>query len=229
MTLLSQTSLDPSLRAQLKEQFRQQPTQHVQIDNFLRPEVAESVSNFLSNEAEYASVYGLKSVANHDADETVWSAAPDSDRLFFNEMLVGSTKRISKSLHNFIKLREYFASSEFCEFASAITGLVLPSAFDARVHLFREGHYLRPHHDRTKNRRVAYILYLAPTWEASFGGALAITGENGQITKIVPRYNSLLLFDVYSQKEHEIQPVLPASEGKPRLTMSAWLNSGPKT
>ena len=105
----------------------------------------------------------------------------------------------------------------------------MPSSLAARVHQFHEGHYLRQHNDRARDRRVAYILYLAPGWKSKFGGVLAIAGKDRHITRIVPRYNSLLLFDVYSQKEHQIEPVLAAAKGKPRLTMSAWLNSEPKT
>lgn len=225
MAFLSQSSLVSSRMHHLSQQFRDQPFRHVQIDDFLKPDVAESVSSFLSYEAQYDSVYGVKSVAGRDTDEATWSRAPENDRLFFNEMLVGNEKKISRDLLSFIKLRQYFSSDAFCQYASAITGLTLPSSLDARVHLFREGHYLRQHSDRVKSRRVAYILYLTPDWKAEFGGGLAITGKDGEETRILPRYNSLLMFDIFTQKEHNIEPVLPASKGKARVTMSAWLNS----
>lgn len=225
MQLLSASTSDETKFAQVAQAYRNSSFSAVQVQDFLNEDIAGAVSAFLLEEARFTQVYGVHSVPGHATDVATWTATPERDRLFHNEMLDGTGGLpTSRNLLSFLRLRKYFSSEQFCEMVSECTQLELPSAFEPRVHSLRQRHYLRAHHDRAGSRRIAYILYLSPGWQPDFGGQLTMLAADGEKMTVTPRYNSLLLFDVYAQEEHYIEPVLPLAGERQRLTMSAWLN-----
>uniref|UniRef100_A0A3B3RAC8 Prolyl 3-hydroxylase OGFOD1 n=1 Tax=Paramormyrops kingsleyae TaxID=1676925 RepID=A0A3B3RAC8_9TELE len=87
------------------------------------------------------------------------------------------------------------------------------------------------HDDELEGRRVAFIFYLVPPWEASDGGTLDLysVDENCQpkdvVKSLVPQWNTLIFFEVSPVSFHQVAEVI--SEDKCRLSMSGWFHGTP--
>ncbi|KAK1798247.1 hypothetical protein P4O66_006644 [Electrophorus voltai] len=84
------------------------------------------------------------------------------------------------------------------------------------------------HDDELEGRRVAFILYLVPTWDVCDGGTLDLysTDEHYQpvsvVKSLLPCWNTLMFFEVSPVSFHQVSEVL--AEGKCRLSISGWFH-----
>ncbi|XP_026736755.1 prolyl 3-hydroxylase sudestada1 [Trichoplusia ni] len=144
--------------------------------------------------------------------------------------------------------------TEVMSWVSAVTGLRLRSV-SASCSLYGPGDHLLVHDDLLADRRVAFILYLAPWrppapqhaplengagdrqaaewggWSRSMGGALQLLARDaaGRPTEVVhstsPRNNMLAFFKVGHESYHQVEEVL--SLELPRLSINGWFH-GPE-
>ena len=197
----------------------------LQINDFFKSEAVDCIYKYLSDEAHFESVYGVRNVEGHSVERGIWEKELEEERFFFYEQISDlSVGRMSKNFAFYLKAKSFFASSHWMNFAAMITNLSLQSVTSASVHRMHYEHYLRPHHDRGGSRRIAFILYLTPNWKKEFGGQLCITPHNGEPVSIEPVCNSLILFDVNEHKEHHVQALTPHVKELARFTIGGWLN-----
>ncbi|XP_019742513.1 prolyl 3-hydroxylase OGFOD1 isoform X1 [Hippocampus comes] len=84
------------------------------------------------------------------------------------------------------------------------------------------------HDDELEGRRVAFILYLVPSWLSSDGGSLDLYTTDGHfqpqsvVKSLVPSWNTLVLFEVSPVSFHQVSEVL--SQDKCRLSLSGWFH-----
>lgn len=89
------------------------------------------------------------------------------------------------------------------------------------------------HDDELEGRRIAFILYLVPSWDRSFGGTLDLydTDEHFQpkqiVKSLIPSWNKLIFFEVSPVSFHQVSEVL--SEEKSRLSISGWFHGASLT
>lgn len=87
------------------------------------------------------------------------------------------------------------------------------------------------HDDELEGRRIAFILYLVPSWGSSDGGTLDLfdTDFDGQpkdvVTSLVPRSNTLVFFEVTPVSFHQVAEIV--SEDKVRLSVGGWFHGPP--
>jgi SM-20-related protein len=116
-------------------------------------------------------------------------------------------------------------SAPVLDLLGAITGIG-PLAFaDAQATVYRPGDFLNRHDDDVagKNRKLAYVLGLAPDWRPDWGGLLMFEdGQGGIVETIVPRFNALSLFSV--PQPHSVSCVAPFAP-EPRLSITGWIRS----
>ena len=207
------------------------------IRNFLVADGAEKISRFLESEAQYETLYGLYSAMHNDpqgqpgATEADWSNADESDRFYRLRKFVGVSRdlQLTPNLVAYMKFRNAFNHPELRRFFMAVTGLGL-DLNEATFHSFimRPGDFLRGHDDTGKNYRLAFVLYLTPQWESRFGGELHMIDPRGNVTKIEPEYNSLVLFKVDPRTKHFIAPIQACAGDKGRATISGWMHKPPQ-
>ena len=87
------------------------------------------------------------------------------------------------------------------------------SRIDMAAYVYAQGDFLLPHDDRVAGRRVAYSLHLTRGLREEDGGALELfsSRENiaGSVVKrIVPEFNSLVLFRVSPRSWHQVAEVI---------------------
>jgi hypothetical protein len=184
--------------------------------------VAERLSRFLTAEAEFRPVHGLFS-QDDDVTEEAWRAAEDRDRFFTYRKLAGVSPefRLSPNLLTFLKFCDAISDPNFRAFFEELSALRLGSDV-FNVHAMKTGDFLLSHSDRLDGRRLAFVFYLTPDWDPSFGGALHIVEHSTLVTKVEAEYNSLVVFDVTARTKHFIAPIESAAGELARATVSGW-------
>ncbi len=213
--------------------FASHPANLVVLKNFLNEREVSGLSNFVNDEAELETVYGLYSTMrkspskNPSVAETEWMAAEEQDRFFRLRKFVrvSDQKKLTPNLVMYLQFLAAFKNPKFRKFFETVSGLMLDSKSET-YHLFtyKKGDFLGSHTDRGKNYSLAFMLYLTPEWESRFGGAFNIVLPNGDITKLEPEYNSLVLFNVEAQAKHFVSVIDDCAGNRARTAFSGWLH-----
>jgi Rps23 Pro-64 3,4-dihydroxylase Tpa1-like proline 4-hydroxylase len=192
----------------------------VVVKNFLAPKVADRLSRFLAEEAEFKPEYGVYSVEGPVTEEA-WLQADEQDRFFRYRKLVATLPRfhMSPNALTYLQFRQAFQRSALRMFFEAISGLSLGWSDDFGAHSMIRGDFLRPHSDDNRNRRLALVIYLSRNWQPDYGGLLRVVHQDGNFTEIEPEFNSMIAFDVLSAPAHL---VLPINAERPRLSIGGW-------
>lgn len=216
--------LEEAALERYRESFTSHPAKLVVIKDFLQPAVAERLSRFLSNEAEFRTEYGLYSIETAVSEEQ-WRSAKDDDRLFKFGKLVGTPPQFQTSPNalTYLQFRTTFQRPELKAFFEAISGMPLGGSNDFGAHSMTSESLLRPHSDDNKNRQIALVIYLSPGWKPEFGGQLKVTHLDGKTTVVQAEYNSVIAFNVLTHSAHVVEPVLSINATSPRrLTIGGW-------
>lgn len=121
----------------------------------------------------------------------------------------------------------FFSSKEFSSFISALSGIKLkPGAADVSGALYQKADYLLCHDDQVENRKVAFILYLSPSFSVQDGGALSFFSEKNKhpdkkVVSYPPVENSMMIFAVSEKSWHEVEESL---SDRKRYTIGGWLH-----
>ncbi len=223
---LSKEYLAPSSIANLQQRYLENSLNVIQVQNFLSKDVANSISHFLHKDAQYENVYGLFGKKNHIVEQREWSNASETSKFFRYQMISGSSC-MSPSALSYLKLRRTLKSLVFREYIEKITNKELASSSSLLVHRMRGGDYLKKHNDRSKGRKIAFILYLSQHWSTSLGGQLHVHGLEKNELVLEPTYNSLVLFDVRKHEYHYVAPInlphqSPSDVNPSRISINGW-------
>lgn len=124
-----------------------------------------------------------------------------------------------------------FLYGDFRKWLTDVTGIPLNETVDMGSSTYKHTDVLLCHDDELEGRRIAYILYLVPSWEASDGGTLDLfnTDKNGQpkniVRSLVPQWNTFAFFEVSPISFHQVAEVL--SKDKTRLSINGWFHGPP--
>jgi len=89
----------------------------------------------------------------------------------------------------------------------------------------RVGDMFGPHSDHHQGRHIAFVVYLSAAWKPDYGGGLHIIGKDDACSEIEPTPNSLVVFDITTQKWHYITDIPSIAGDRSRLTVSGWFFS----
>lgn len=119
----------------------------------------------------------------------------------------------------------FFRSTATRRFIADLTGKDCSGRPHVTAGWYRPGEYALPHDDTgTKGRSVAYVWYLTKDWRQEWGGAF-FWCPTGQY--LLPRFNTLMIFNVMPSNVHLVCPVAPIATSK-RITINGfWTHSEP--
>lgn len=123
------------------------------------------------------------------------------------------------------RFRDLLQGGPLLDLVRRITGCDAIAFGDGQVTRYRAGHFLTQHTDYAdgKNRVVAYVLGLTPSWSADFGGQLQFLDEQGAVEDVyVPAFNNLCLFKV--PRPHLVSAVAPFVIAS-RLSITGWFRT----
>lgn len=97
------------------------------------------------------------------------------------------------------KIKNILNRSCILDKISNIVGENITKVMDIFISKYEYGDFLSIHDDKTLGK-YAFMIYLNKNWDSSCGGNLNIIKNDGSIDTIIPEYNKLILFDVYSRE-----------------------------
>jgi hypothetical protein len=212
------------------EKFSRHPCRLLLVEGFLHAGAADKLSRFLTCEATMRAAHGLYSAQRHSADGTAatsrraWLAASERDRFYRFSKLSGVPPEHRRGARA-RAARSFFdalGGPGFKRYCEAVSRLRLGAA-ELAAYAYRAGDFLRRHSDHFDGRRLAFVIYLSTDWERRFGGELRLWGDGGRSARILPAYNSLLLFDVTAGTQHSVGRISPAAGRRVRVSVSGWL------
>ena len=219
-------------------EFTSHPANVIVLKQFLHETIAGDLSNFVNQEAEFETVFGLYSTMEKDptnnaaVTEAEWLKAEEDDQFFRLRkfMRVSPEKMLTPSLARYLSFLSAFKGHSFKKYFEDITGLNIN--LDKETYNFfyyKKGDFLKSHTDRGDDYLLAFMLYLTPEWETHFGGLLNIVLPNSEIMRIEPEYNSLVLFNVNRQAEHFVSLINDCVGEYGRSAFSGWLHKAPNS
>ena len=215
---------EPGQITRYRQAFSSSPAKLLSITSFLREDVATKLAQCLEQEIEFKPTFSLYPSTRVTEEE--WTKEDDSKRFFRFSQLAGikSEFQFSPNVLTYLLFRKAFLDTEFIRFFEAVSGLALAPTDDFSLHRMDRGDFLRIHNDVHETRRLAFVMYLTPGWEPSFGGSLRMTASNGEVTTVAPDYNSIVIFDVKANTQHEVQAITDAAGDRARLSMGGWFH-----
>lgn len=207
-----------------RQGFESHPARLIILRRFLQDSVAQRLSNFLRDEAEFRLEYGLYSTGDEAASDQAWLNAKEEDRFFRFSKIVGAFPQyaMSPNMLTYLRFRMAFQAPDFRNFFEQLSGLSLAWSDDFGSHSMKRGDFLRPHSDHNRNRSLALVIYLSPNWGPYLGGALNVIDSQGHTIKIEPEYNSMVVFDVAAGTTHFVDPIRSEAQDNGRLTIGGW-------
>ena len=207
-----------------RESFQTHPARLLVLKQFLQDSIAERLTKFLRDEAQFSLEYGLYSTGDEAADERTWLSADEGNRFFRFSKLVAVRPEYSMSPNalTYLRFRKAFQDPAFKTFFQELCGMQLGWSDDFGSHSMSAGDFLKSHNDDNRNRRLALVIYLSPDWRSDFAGALNVVDSRGQRTRIEVEYNSMVVFDVAAGTTHFVDPIAPRAGNVTRLTIGGW-------
>lgn len=227
-SLIQSQHLTDGATRSYRSAFESHPARFVVLEEFLVPEIAGRLSEFLRSEGEFQTEFGLYSAEDQPISEAEWNSAPEQDRFFRFSKLVGTPAefRLSDNALTYLRLRTVFHKDESLRsFFEDVTGIDLAMSDDFGSHSMAVGDFLKSHDDDNRNRRLALVLYLSPDWTRDLGGSLHIVDPSGEESVVPATYNSLVAFDTKAGTTHCVAPIAEAAGDEKRATIGGWYHA----
>jgi len=230
--------LDPSLDvAGLKQRFSERG--RLQIDNALRPEVADLLHGELLERTPWSLAWRgrdgsrktplpeFESMTTEERER--WQAEFDEvahggfQFSYLSYMMITGYMNREAPNSPLNRVVELLNRGDWLEPMRAIIGDPRPTRTSCQATRYRPGDFLTLHNDYSgaETRYAAYVINLGRDWKADQGGLLQFLDDNGDvIDTMVPHFNTISLFSV--PRLHCVSPVARHARGS-RLGITGWL------
>lgn len=213
----------------------------VQIEDALRPEVADILHDCLAREVPWSLAFrdrsgarklwseelaALDSAERQRLDRDILDIARREFQFRYDSFMMVTAWKEKRHpdlvLHRVI---EQINSPEWLDAMRTVTGYPQIRRADAQATRYAAGHFLRRHNDENDehDRLCAYVINLTRDWQPDWGGLLQFFDDDGEIKRtLMPRFNTLSLFRVPAM--HCVSPVAPFATGA-RYAITGWLRT----
>jgi Rps23 Pro-64 3,4-dihydroxylase Tpa1-like proline 4-hydroxylase len=221
---IQDSHLDADKISGYREAFSSSRARLLSIKSFLREDVASQLAQCLEREIEFKPTFSL--YPSKRVTEEEWMKEDESKRFFRFSQLAGIKPefQMSRNVLTYLRFRKAFLDPEFIRFFEEVSGLSLSPTDDFSLHRMDRGDFLHIHNDVHETRRLAFVMYLTPGWEPSFGGSLHMKDAGGQVTTVSPDYNSIVIFDVKAKTQHSVEEIAEGAGESARLSMGGWFH-----
>jgi len=186
------------------EELKKKP---IQIENFLSDGIANNVYDIIDSQTDWITnskhkkSYEYEKSKFKEGEFSYWYSSIENkefiQNLFF---LLNLELEISKLLED----KVFKAQSVF-------------------VSKYTYGHFLSPHNDASLGRKYAFVYNLTKDADEKKGGCLNFIDDKNNITyKLLPKFNSLNIFDVENIKDsHCVDEII--DKNYKRYSISGWI------
>ena len=210
-------------------------SKHIQINNFLKFEIAEKIYACLKEETQWGLATRIGQHSKTYINESDFNKIEKNKikRLQNNEfddfqfvyntyMIVTSYIEQRHPNHYLYEVLEWLNSQECLNYFKKLTSRESIVKINAQATRYMPGHYLNLHNDEDKNenRLYAYVLGFTKSWNPDWGGLLNILDANNKIVStLIPSFNSLTVFEV--PQNHFVSYVNQSAKEE-RLAITGW-------
>ena len=186
------------------EELKKKP---IQIENFSSEDTANNIYHIIDSQthwitnSKHKKSYEYEKSKFKEGQFSYWYSSIENkefiQNLFF---LLNLELKISKLLENkFFTAQSIFVSKYTC------------------------GHFLSPHSDNALGRKYAFVYNLTKDAAEKKGGCLNFINDKNKIThKLLPKFNSLNIFDVENIKDlHYVDEII--DKNYKRYSISGWI------
>ncbi|GAB4189396.1 MAG: 2OG-Fe(II) oxygenase family protein [Wenzhouxiangellaceae bacterium] len=211
----------------------------VQIDNVLRPEVADFLHQVLDQQVPWHLAY-RDSDGSHELPPQQWQQMDAEQRRRLEQQILAQADdafqfyyltymMVSAYLERrdpdlpLNRMVELLNRADWLQPMRRITGFEHIVRANAQATCYRAGHFLTLHNDSSnkEHRLTAYVLNLARDWRSDWGGLLQFIDDDDRVTEtLMPRFNTLSMFRTPAM--HCVSPVAQYARGS-RYTITGWL------
>jgi len=186
------------------EELKKKP---IQIENFLSDGVANNVYDIINSQTDWITnskhkkSYEYEKSKFKEGEFSYWYSSIENKQFIQNLFfLLNLELEISKLLED----RFFTAQSVF-------------------VSKYSYGHFLSPHNDASLGRKYAFVYNLTKDADEKKGGCLNFIDDKNNITyKLLPKFNSLNIFDVENIKDlHCVDEII--DKNYKRYSISGWI------
>lgn len=185
---------------EIQHEFQQsKPFKHVEIDNFLVPEVCEGL---------------LEDFPSFDRRKAINELGVVGGKAVFENVSAISSR--------YAAFYRYINSKEFLQAVSDLTGIpdliADETLYGGGTHENLDGQYLDTHVDfniderRMLHRRLNVLVYLNKEWDESWGGCIELHSnprypEHDEIKSFLPMFNKAVIFETNEYSWHGFQTI----------------------
>lgn len=201
----------------------------VTIDNLLREEDANKLNEYLLNLSEEQ-----WDVSIHPYDNKIFTF---SNTIENRGHIIAGTKTANAAndagLFSYcfrrhegtIGAKELFSSPELMNLINCITNMGVKDIVTVFASMYNANSFLSTHTD-TGRGKIAFVLNLTKNWDENNGGCFELLDKNwGTVRKkIIPRFNSLTIFNVENEGVPHRVTKVRSDVKKCRLAISGWFS-----
>ncbi len=208
----------------------------VRVKQFMLHEFAEQLLLSLSNEVKFemalvrggryesisqSSWMAMDNESKKSVNDEVMSNAAKGVGFVYGRHLVTTTERNA----TLSKFHSWINSEAVLQWVRELSGFEDISSASVQATRYTPGQFLTRHQDvvEREQRRLAYVINLAPEWHPDWGGLLQFYEADGTTTESwAPEFNTLSLFDV--KHIHSVSYITPFAQ-QPRYALTGWFKA----
>lgn len=211
----------------------------IQVQDALRPAVAEILHQCLANEVPWSLAFRdrngdrkltaeilerMPAEEKAALDQHIVALAREQFQFRYDSYMMVTAYKEKRDpqlvLHRFI---EQINAKPWLQAMRQISGFARIRRADAQATRYAPGHFLTRHDDvhAGEGRLVAYVLNLSKDWKPEWGGLLQFLEGNEVVETFAPTFNTLTMFKV--PRDHCVSAVAPFATGN-RLAITGWMS-----
>lgn len=208
----------------------------VRVKQFLSHEHAEQLLLSLSSEVKFEMAL-VRGGRYESISQSAWMAMDNESKKAVNDEVMSNAAKgigfvygrhlVTTTERNatLSKFHSWINSEAVLQWARELSGFEDISSASVQATRYTPGQFLTRHQDvvEREQRRLAYVINLAPEWHPDWGGLLQFYEVDGTTTDSwAPEFNTLSLFDV--KHIHSVSYVTPFAQ-QPRYALTGWFKA----
>ena len=198
------------------------PAKTAVLDEFLAPEQFDTLTALFHGDGAFQQKYKRKGHHAHISEAEF--EAVGSDKQFLTHLQLEGPA-LGREMHQSVLLDllfRRFLGGPAKRFFSACLNAPINVVEHINAKILGNEHFLKPHSDSVKDRKLCCVLYMSTDWAPSLGGRFELYLDKKIVRTIDPIANRLIIFQPGTQYLHAVEKFTEAGRDWRRCNYSFW-------